>query len=270
VLHGRGEDSVDGDVVAKASMAVDIDYLNGRAITQLTIDPDDRGVAAHLIGQPASARLREALDEQSGSLSELLLDEIPVTTLISGYALALSGTVEAFAGARTSSGGPPRKLPIGVCAGWEAEGVMALSFLAGEPVLRLGPKAPLDDDLAALTATSMRRRRRLDVRLGAPHVVDAMFRDTYFDDDLGETLVHEYRIAATVDAERRSILTIEATPGVLPGPECPTAAASAARLVGQSLSEVRAHVRAAFVGTSTCTHLNDALRALGDLDALLN
>jgi hypothetical protein len=29
------------------------------------------------------------------------------------------------------------------------------------------------------------------------------------------------------------------------------------------------NVRAVFVGTSTCTHLNDTLRAIADLDALL-
>jgi hypothetical protein len=37
-----------------------------------------------------------------------------------------------------------------------------------------------------------------------------------------------------------------------------------------SLSEMRDRVRGEFVGTSTCTHLNDTLRAIGDLEALLN
>jgi Protein of unknown function (DUF2889) len=35
-------------------------------------------------------------------------------------------------------------------------------------------------------------------------------------------------------------------------------------------SEIRAHVRDEFRGTSTCTHLNDALRSIGDLHALMN
>jgi hypothetical protein len=35
------------------------------------------------------------------------------------------------------------------------------------------------------------------------------------------------------------------------------------------LGDLRAHVAASFTGTSTCTHLNDALRALGDLEALI-
>src|SRR5439155_4841190 len=113
----RGQDARDGSVVARAEMSAAIDYVGGRAITQLSVTPDADGAAGRLIGQPASARLRDALDDRSGSLSSLLLDEIPVATLISGYALALSGTVDAFAGVRASSGGPPRKLPIGVCAG---------------------------------------------------------------------------------------------------------------------------------------------------------
>ena len=37
-----------------------------------------------------------------------------------------------------------------------------------------------------------------------------------------------------------------------------------------TLAELRDRVRAEFVGTSTCTHLNDTLRAIADLDALLD
>jgi hypothetical protein len=36
------------------------------------------------------------------------------------------------------------------------------------------------------------------------------------------------------------------------------------------LALVRQHVRDQFSGTSTCTHLNDALRSLGDLDRLVS
>jgi hypothetical protein len=35
-----------------------------------------------------------------------------------------------------------------------------------------------------------------------------------------------------------------------------------------TLSAMRDRVRAEFVGISTCTHLNDTLRAIADLDAL--
>jgi hypothetical protein len=36
-----------------------------------------------------------------------------------------------------------------------------------------------------------------------------------------------------------------------------------------TLPELRDRVRGEFVGISTCTHLNDTLRAIADLDALL-
>ena len=270
VLRGRGEDrATDGTVLATAEMDAHIDFIGGRLITALTVSPDPGGVGAQLVGQPASARLRNALDDRSGSLTALLLDEIPVATLISGYALTLSGELAAYTGGG-GTGGRPRKLPIGVCAGWEAEGAMAQSFVAGEPVLRIGPKAPPSTlALEPLPPTAMRRQRRLEITSGATIVIESMFRDTYIDDDGTETVVHEYSIDATVDPTSRTIVFITASPGVLPGPECPSAAGSAQRLVGLPLVDVRARVRESFVGTTTCTHLNDALRAMGDLDVLL-
>ena len=36
-----------------------------------------------------------------------------------------------------------------------------------------------------------------------------------------------------------------------------------------TLSDMRGRIRGEFVGTTTCTHLNDTLRAIADLDALL-
>jgi hypothetical protein len=55
---------------------------------------------------------------------------------------------------------------------------------------------------------------------------------------------------------------------VLPYPECPEAAASARRVVGMTTTGLRARTRAEFVGASTCTHLNDVLRALEDVEFL--
>jgi hypothetical protein len=112
----------------------------------------------------------------------------------------------------------------------------------------------------------VRRRRRIDVGSadGALHV-DAMFRDSHFDDDGNESAVHEYALAATIDAATLEITSAAATPHVLPYIECPSAAASTGRLVGLRLDELRDRVRSEFVGTSTCTHLNDLLRSLEDV-----
>src|SRR5205085_1512577 len=94
-------------------------------------------------------------------------------------------------------------------------------------------------------------------------------RDSHFDDDGMESVVHEYSLHATIDARTLEIIAAEATPRVLPYVECPTAAASAPRLVGRRLDQIRDLVRKEFVGTSTCTHLNDLLRSLEDVRGML-
>jgi hypothetical protein len=67
----------------------------------------------------------------------------------------------------------------------------------------------------------------------------------------------------------RTITQLRAAVRVLPWLECPGALGSAARVQGMALNELRPRIRSEFVGTSTCTHLNDTLRCLGDLDALI-
>jgi hypothetical protein len=57
---------------------------------------------------------------------------------------------------------------------------------------------------------------------------------------------------------------------VLPWQECPQAIGSAPRLVGHTLAGLRPYVRGEFIGTSTCTHLNDVLRGLTDVDHMLD
>ena len=71
-----------------------------------------------------------------------------------------------------------------------------------------------------------------------------------------------------MDALTGTYVTCSAVPRVLPFVECPVAAASADRLVGQSIEATRDYVRRELRGTSTCTHLNDLLRSLGDVGTL--
>ncbi|SHN17833.1 DUF2889 domain-containing protein [Cryptosporangium aurantiacum] len=96
-----------------------------------------------------------------------------------------------------------------------------------------------------------------------------MFRDTYADPDGLETVLHEYELSATLDAATLTVQQIEAVPRVLPAPECPWAAASASRLVGVPVIELRQRVGRELRGTATCTHLNDLLRSLAGIPALL-
>jgi len=223
-----------------------------------------------------------------GHLVYQLLDDLPVATLISGYApqhaRAQSGTWADETKRKPMQKTAPEGLAMlqqaDLCAGWKAGGTIMQGFAENNPPVVTGPDAPSlddgDDPLAwhelpgPLPVQGMRRRRRIDVVPvddGAVWAIDAHFRDSYVDDE-GETVVHEYTVVARVDAATEVFLEAEATPRVLPWFECPEAAASAGRLAGRSLDSLRAGVRAEFLGATTCTHLNDMLRALADVGLL--
>ena len=68
---------------------------------------------------------------------------------------------------------------------------------------------------------------------------------------------------------RRLIVDLWAEALVLPRAQCPAAVASAERIPGTTFDDLRLRVRRELVGTASCTHLNDTLRALADLGALL-
>ena len=114
----------------------------------------------------------------------------------------------------------------------------------------------------------MRRRRLIDVTWGDPLVVSAMFRDTYRPADGAESVLHEYTVDAAVDPRTLVVMSCTATPRSLPWRECPEATGSARRLEGHPAEELRRFVRVELTGTTTCTHLNDLLRSLADVDVL--
>jgi hypothetical protein len=126
--------------------------------------------------------------------------------------------------------------------------------------------------MAPLSPHGMRRRRRMDVGRaeGGVHPVNAFFRDSHVDGDGHEAVVHEYGVAATVDAATRVVRSIVASANVLPWAECPASVGSASLLVGQPVGDLRPWGRANLRGTSTCTHLNDTLRGLADVGALID
>jgi hypothetical protein len=234
-----------------------------------------------LLGASVAAGFRDAVarafpDEVAAATPlALLLDDLPVAALISGYAMLYLGLVPAER-ANVS-------MKSDICSGWREGGTMMSSVRAerGVPVT-IGPAAPpvahdVDADpfgwhrLEPLQVGAMRRRRLLDIRDDGPTwAISAMFRDSHHDAGGSETILHEYALTATVDAATQTFLTCDAVPRVLPWVECPVAAASADGLVGRRVDEVRALVRAEFRGTRTCTHLNDLLRSLGDVGSLVD
>ncbi|MGH2687037.1 MAG: DUF2889 domain-containing protein, partial [Actinomycetota bacterium] len=233
-----------------------------------------------LVGASVGRGFRASVDRALPDLAEarlplyLLLDDLPGSFLVSGYGLLRSGDI----GQVDADGFLGR---ADLCAGWAGDGVMMRAVRATRQApVPMGPPAgrlDRDDDplawhdLAALGPGDMRRLRRVDVAPGAApgtHAVDAMFRDSHMGHDGVETSLHEYAVAATVD--RACVVTaIEVTAHVLPWTECPGAVASAQRVVGRPVADLRRHVRESFSGVSTCTHLNDTLRGLADVEALL-
>jgi len=169
-----------------------------------------------------------------------------------------------------------------ICAGWAHDATMMVHVRGtGSLPVPLGPPAPVlewDDDplswhvMGALTPHAVRRRRRLDLvapPAGAPeHRIDLHFRDSHVDDRGSETIMHEYTLSGSVDLRLGRIGTLSARANVLPWVECPGALASVRRVDGMELSELRYRIRKEFVGRSTCTHLNDTLRSLGDVPTL--
>jgi hypothetical protein len=115
----------------------------------------------------------------------------------------------------------------------------------------------------------MRRARRIDISCDTLIRIDAHFQDSATTPEGTRSALHEYRIRATADPVALTLLSIEADPRVLPFAECPAAAPNAQRLVGKSLAQLRETVLDELRGVLGCTHLNDALRALADVPALL-
>jgi len=263
VIEARAQDrSPDGRTTDGARLTAEVRYDATRELIALRTEPSTGADA--LVGRAVASGFRAAATPLAdpASVLGLLLDELPVALVIAGYAHALT---------RELPPGADRYRPaLGLCSGWRQDGTMATAVAGGEPVpLRPGPPAPADQ-ATPLLPLGMRRRRRIDVHRVDDQVdVRAMFRDTYADPDGLETVLHEYELSATLDTGTLTIREIEATPRVLPAPECPWAAASATRLVGVPVTELRTTVSRELRGTATCTHLNDLFRSLAGVPALL-
>jgi hypothetical protein len=279
VLSGAARDlctsAIGTEVVALAEVRATLDYLH--TLLGLQTTPAEPG-SAELVGAHVGSGFRAAVDaalpehrEQSTPLY-VLLDELPVAALISGYALLYRGDLTRD---RMDAG----QVKGDICSGWRSDGTMMVSLRTkGSMPIPYGPPAnqleraddPLSwHEIGVLPTGAMRRRRLVELTDGAPVAVYAMFRDTHVGPDGAETILHEYAVTATLDRETLELTHAAAEPHVLPWIECPAAAASASRLDGHSVRELRRFVGREFRGTSTCTHLNDLLRSLADLSALL-
>lgn len=287
ILEARGRDlATDADgkatVLSAAAVHAQIAYVPHRIVTRLSTEPEAHELAT-VVGQSASSGFRARVDDALGDrrwihpLRYQLLDDLPTVLLVSGYAIGAGGAAFPRSGSDLKVLQHPD-----LCAGWAVGGTILneMEELGYAPVVT-GPPAPdLDggDDplawhegVAPLPPHGMRRRRCLDIwREEDLVLVECLFRDSHFDTAGCETVVHEYTVHATVDPDTMRFDDCTADVGALPWLECPAAAASAQRLAGTTLDDLRSRVRGSFVGPSTCTHLNDTLRSLEDVPRLLD
>jgi hypothetical protein len=273
VFAGRARDLVtdaegNGRVVDHAQLSAVLDG-EGR-LRQLRSFPVVAGLS-RLEGRLVGAGFRTAVTRYlpgphgAGSPLHLLLDELPVGRIISGFAVTR----------RRGRSGPGRP---DVCIGWRTGGTPQTSLrelgYAPDPLMAVAEPFADDTDrlawhtMSALPHAAVRRHRRLDVTAGAALEVSAMFFDTHVDDDGVERILHQYTLGAHVDPASHTVLDITATPWVLPFAECPFAGATAARIVGQPAGRLREYVALEYWGPTTCTHLNDLLRTLADVPHL--
>ena len=233
-----------------------------------------------LVGRRVGRGFRAAVDQvcEPGSLRSVLLTELPVVAMLAGYGTLYSGLLPGPLSDQFIDG-----MPVDVCAGWAEAGSMMVHIRGQREIPTPdGPEVPADREgwhtMPDLAAGALRRQRLIE-RTGGE--VWAMFRDTYARPDGTTSVLHEYTVKALVSDDSSDdissgggceggdsggrggrIVACVATPRVLPWAECPQAAASAGRLVGQRVGDLRSLVRDDLVGTSTCTHLNDLLSSL--------
>ncbi len=288
-LRGSGRDlytDVEGAPHLLAAAAVDARLGDNKQLLDLVTEPREpaaQGLLGHEVGRGFRAAL-EGIEWQTTSDRDplhLLLDDLPVAALISGYATLYDGDSPSRRRPANSGAGPDgtaaRLVKEDICSGWRRDGTMMVALRSGRPLpIPVGPPAPRLDTadpigwhhIDDLPLRSMRRRRLIDVVAGDPLTVYATFRDTHSGPDGIERVLHEYSLDATVDADTLRLVECRATPRSLPWTECPAAADSARRLEGEALVALPTMVPRQFRGTSTCTHLNDLLRSLAEVATL--
>jgi Protein of unknown function (DUF2889) len=286
VVDARARDLITGDsdgAVRAETQSFRATIGPDRTLIAIESDPPEPRLAQLLgafVGPGFRAKMNATVPDllERQSLLYALLDDLPGATLVSGYAVQ-----------RGESALPPAPISPSfeqhvqasedMCAGWASDATIMVAFRQkGSIPAPLGPPAPeleRADDLvswhamAPLPPQSTRRRRRLDLMPAkdAPSqwVFNSHFRDSYRDAGGEETVVHEYVVEGSLDDAVTRLGPVQTEARVLPWLECPAAVASSTRLEGQMLAALRVQVRNEFIGTTTCTHLNDAFRFVSDV-----
>lgn len=289
-LIGRARDIVTprggGPPVLRAEDSFEALLKPDRTIVAIEAAPR-RTDLARLIGARGGGRLRHALEEfipeerRGATPLYLILDDISGASLVAQWAWSQwekNWLSSARGGVTLAQLEKMIQDMEGICTGF-APGSSSLDSARlvnqtddGTPAPDLRhPDDPegWHDFFAVENAPAMRRARRIDVRLDEVIVIDAAFQDSAAKPDGTRAALHEYTLTATADPSSLRLLSIEATPRVLPFAECPGAVTHITRLLDSGLAELRQTVLDRLPGTLGCTHLNDALRALAEVPALV-
>jgi hypothetical protein len=253
-----------------------------RTIEAIAALPERPGIAA-LVGVKGGGYLRQALngalpqEQADGTPLYLLIDDISGSSLIAGWAWSRwpdNSILDEEVRARHAA---LRSQMEGICIGFRPGSRALDEDFGSADVHKAAPVVPLahpEDpdgwhDLTVHSAVSMRRARRIDVWIDGEVIIDAAFQDSASAPAGGRIAVHEYGLRVTAATDTLLITSIVATPHVLPYDECPAAIGNIGRLVGRPLAELRTLVLEELPRQLGCTHLNDAMRALAEVPALL-
>ena len=286
LLEGRARDLLTpaaGEPVVLDAAVTRVAIGDARTITAITTVPERPGTAA-LVGAQGGTYLRGAIDEalpgerEAGTALHLLLDDVAGCSLIAGFVWS---RFDPDFRERMRANAPHFGVRKGrvICSGLRPGGfaqVTRLDPAYDGPMCAVQPVAPFTTDdpwgwheVPEPAEVCMRRQRRIDVsRDGDDLVVDEQFRDSVWEPDGSEIVLHEYEVSARIDAGAGTLRAITATPRVLPFPECPSAAPNAARLEGMPVGAFRTDVQQSLTELDCCTHLNDMLRCLAEVPVL--
>lgn len=290
-LIGRSRDlltptspGAEPQVLGHAAMVVGIAPF--RTISSIEVTPPHPGIEG-LVGAVGGEDLRTAIDrvapnERSGATPlHVLLDDIAGTSLIAGFVRVRFDPDARRMMGRPDGPGRPREFGVRkgriICSGLRPNGWADLHRIEmedpGHAVRPAGTIRTSDPwgwhEFPPDPQAGMRRHRRIDIwRDGDVLYADAFFRDSCWDPDGTEMALHEYTVTATVDRVSGALRSAEATPHVLPFPECQWAAPHAQSLIGTDVATFRTSVQQQLSELRACTHLNDMLRCLAEVPRL--
>ncbi len=289
VMEGKARDIItpqDGGaprVLTEGSYTITCSPI--REILDIRVSPDHAN-AQKMVGIRAGGDSRVALGNVMGDIRGTplyqVMDDFAGASLVSGF--VWSCWVEDWTELMRkrfdgkAGGAPFRRSMVNICTGF-SEGASSLTAegvpdSVNQNRTEVGPlENPQDPEgwhaLRDQTGPEARRARRIDVwrEDGLIHV-DASFQDSGRNPQGGRTAIHEYQLAATVDPTDMTVVSLVATPRILPYRECPGATENLKLLVGGPVGNLRQDVLDTLPGALGCTHLNDVVRALADVAVL--